>query len=106
MHEYFVTLDINQIIKMLGSIEQLLGIVVNVFSRHWRAHHNIDAIVSVELHHSSHFASTVVVIDFIHSVKNSIHSSNILTGINAKTQLYLTSSVALPKHARNMRGVI
>ena len=63
---------VNEIIKMLSCVEELLGIVIDIFSGDWRAYHNIDAMVPVELHHLSLIDSTLTVINLVHHIENSI----------------------------------
>ena len=65
-----MTFDVNEIIKVLCSLEKLFCISLRIFIGHWRMNYNIDALVPVELVHLFHVDAAIADINLIHDVED------------------------------------
>lgn len=70
MKENAVTLDINQVEKVLSGVEQLLRVGVFVFIGHCVVYHHVDSLVAVELCDFIHIDSSLLDIESVHDIQD------------------------------------
>ena len=70
-----MTFDINKVVKMLRSFEEVFGILVSILVRNTVIHYLINTFVSVELSHLSLIDSTLGYIHLVHDIQNCCDTS-------------------------------
>ena len=72
-----MTLDVDQIVEVLRSLEQLLGVRVNVFISDTEVHNHVYAFVAIELHYFVRIYSSLRYIHLVHDVQHRCHAGGL-----------------------------
>lgn len=77
MKIHFVTFYVNEIIKVLSSLEELLGVCFHILISDWRVNNDIDSLISIELHDFFSVDTTLTNINLVHNIENGGDTSSL-----------------------------